>query len=101
MRRNIPDYEPDHVKALNWDFWLLVGLAAASLLISTTAYAQDCAQCVFNAVPDNPGMSSEWLIKKQVNEVNVLFVAAQGRRFIGTCDQTGTAVLVGSSPWDY
>jgi len=59
MRRNIPDYEPDHVKALNWNFWLLVGLAVVYLLISTTAYAQDCAQCVLNAVPDNPGMSSE------------------------------------------
>jgi VWFA-related protein len=28
-------------------------------------------------------MASEWSIKKHVNEVNVLFVAAQGRRFIG------------------
>ena len=48
MRRNIPAYEPDHVKALNWNFWLLVGLAAVSLLISSTAYAQDWRN-VFNA----------------------------------------------------
>jgi len=92
MRRNIPDYEPDHVKALNWNFWLLVGLAVVYLLISTTAYAQDCAQCVLNAVPDNPGMSSEWSIKKQVNEVNVLFVAAQGRRFIGDLSRSDITV---------
>ena len=82
MKRHTPAYEPGHVKALNWNFWLLVALAAVSLLISTRAYAQGCAQCVFNAAPENPGMSSEWSIKKQVNEVNVLFVASQGRRFI-------------------
>ena len=82
MKRHTPAYEAGYVKAPNWNFWLLVALAAVSLLISTRAYAQGCAQCVFNAAPENPGMSSEWSIKKQVNEVNVLFVASQGGRFI-------------------
>jgi Ca-activated chloride channel family protein len=64
-------------------FWLLVWLAAVFLVTSARAYAQDCAECVFNVAPENSGMASEWSIKKHVNEVNVLFVAAQERRFIG------------------
>ena len=61
---------------------LLVAIAAVSLGISTRAAAQDCAGCGFNTAAENAEMESEFSIKKQVNEVNVLFVAAQGRRFV-------------------
>ncbi len=92
MKKSRPACEPDYVQALNRNFWLLVALAAVSLPIATRTYAQDCAQCVLNNAPDNPGMSSEWSIKKEVNEVSVLFVAAQGNRFIG--DLAGSDISV-------
>jgi len=92
MKKHNPACEPDHVKALNWKLWLLVALTAVSLPISTRAYAQDCAQCVFNAVPESSGMSSEWSIKKEVNEVSVLFVAAQGRQFVGDLTRSDITV---------
>ncbi len=92
MKKHSPACEPDHVRALNRNFWLLIALAAVSLPISTRAYAQDCAQCVFNTAPESPGMSSEWSIKKEVNEVNVLFVAAQGRQFVGDLSRSDITV---------
>lgn len=91
MGRHAAAYVPGHVKALSRDFWLLVSLAAVFLVTSTTTYAQNCAQCVSSA-PEYPVMASEWSIKKQVNEVNLLFVAAQGKRFIGDLSQSDVTV---------
>jgi VWFA-related protein len=92
MGRHAAAYVPGHVKSLSRDFWLLVALAAIFLVTSTTTYAQNCADCVSSGATENSGIASEFSIKKQVNEVNLLFVAAQGRRFIGDLSQSDVTV---------
>ena len=92
MGRHAAAYVPGHVKALSRDFWLLVALAAVFLVTATTTYAQDCAQCVSSGATENPVIASEWSIKKQVNEVNVLFVAAKGSRFVGDLSRSDITV---------
>lgn len=47
------------------------------------AYAQDCVQCATNALLKSPASTGEWLLKKQVNEVNVLFVATRKGKAVG------------------
>ena len=91
-------YVPGQVKVLSRDFWSLVALAAVLLVTSARTYAQDCAECVFRAAPENPGVASAWSIKKQVNEVNVLFVATRGRRFLGDLSQSDITVQDDNKP---
>jgi Ca-activated chloride channel homolog len=66
-------------EALSRDFWALVALAAVSLVSFTRAHPQSCAKC---GLPETSEMASQWSIKKQVNEVNVFFVAAQGSELV-------------------
>jgi len=47
------------------------------------ADAQDCAQCATNALLESPVSTGEWLLNKQVNEVNVLFVATRKAKAVG------------------
>ena len=55
--------------------WLLFVSVATFGVMCQTAYPQGCAQCATNAVLEAPVSTGEWLLTKQVNEVNVLFVA--------------------------
>ena len=53
----------------------LFALIIALGLICHAGYAQDCTQCA--TLPEDPVVpTGEWLLTKQVNEVNVLFMAA-------------------------
>jgi hypothetical protein len=45
-------------------------LSVAAFVMCQTAYA-GCAQCTTNALLEGPVSSGEWLLTKQVNEVNV------------------------------
>jgi Ca-activated chloride channel family protein len=55
--------------------WRVLALIIAVWLICQTGYAQDCTQCA--TLPQDPVVpTGEWLLTKQVNEVNVLFMAA-------------------------
>jgi Ca-activated chloride channel family protein len=62
---------------------LLAALIAVTLPNFPSAVAQDCAECMGNLAPEAPEMAAEWSIKKQVNEVNVFFVAAEGKQLVG------------------
>ena len=63
----------------------LCSLLAVSMLLgamTTVALGQECANC---ALPDGssvPASASEWSFKKEVNEVNVVFIAAHHGKFI-------------------
>jgi VWFA-related protein len=78
MRRH-SCYVSGQFVTLSRGFWVLIALAAVSFVTFTRAYAQGCAECVFS---ESASMASQWSIKKQVNEVNVFFVASQGGQFI-------------------
>jgi len=55
---------------------VLIALSALLILGRQPAAAQECARCATGeAVPEIS--TSEWLLTKQVNEVNVLFIAAR------------------------
>ena len=62
--------------------WLLVCIATFGVMCQM-AYAQDCAQCATNALLEAPVSTGEWLLTKQVNEVNVLFVATRKGKAVG------------------
>jgi Ca-activated chloride channel family protein len=59
-------------------WWLVYAFVTAFAALWQASYAQDCAQCATNALPEPPVPTGEWLLTKEVNEVNVLFVAARG-----------------------
>jgi len=60
----------------NRRLWLLYAFVSAFGLICQASYAQQCAQCATNALLE-PVPTGEWLLTKQVNEVNVFFVATR------------------------
>src|SRR5438093_9670591 len=72
--------------------WLL--FAGMTILSATgsAADAQECTQCVVTAGVDGLVSASEWSFSKQVNEVNVLFVAMHGGKFIGDLTQSDISV---------
>jgi Ca-activated chloride channel family protein len=76
---------------LNRRLWLLLALVGA-LGVSQAGYAEDCVQCATNAVPDPPVSTGEWLLTKQVNEVNVLFVAAHKGKLVGDLSRNDISV---------
>jgi len=67
-------------------------------MVCQTAYAQDCAQCATNAVLEDPLSTGEWLLTKQVNEVNVLFVAARRGKAVGGLSQDDISVRDDNRP---
>lgn len=83
-------------------------LLCAGLLIGTqltpAARGQACAQCtIAEALPSagvpTAGVSTgEWSFTKEVNEVNVLFVAAHGGKFIDDLSQNDITVLDDKKP---
>jgi Ca-activated chloride channel homolog len=57
--------------------WLPLAFLTTLTVICPAGYAQYCTQCAISPVPEPPISTGEWLLTKQVNEVNVLFVAAR------------------------
>ena len=71
---------------------LLVALIAVLGLSSQPAGAQNCAECAISAAVETPASASEWTISKQVNEVNVLFLASRGGKTAGDLSQNDILV---------
>jgi Ca-activated chloride channel family protein len=68
-------------------------------LAGQAGYAQDCAQCAMvAAVPDPPVSTGEWLLTKEVNEVNVLFVAAHKSKAVSDLSQNDITVQDDNKP---
>lgn len=59
----------------NRRLWLLFGFFTALGMMCQAGHAQECAQCAKNDASEAPLSTGEWLLTKEVNEVNVLFVA--------------------------
>lgn len=79
-------------------FWLLTALAAVFLVIFSSSQAQDCAHCGIPSALDAPVSIPEWTIRKQVNEVNVLFVAGRHGKSTGDLTQQDITVLDDDKP---
>jgi VWFA-related protein len=62
------------------------------------AYTQDCPQCATNALLEDPVSSGEWLLTKQVNEVNVLFVATRKGKAVGGLSRNDISVRDDDKP---
>jgi VWFA-related protein len=77
---------------LNRRLALLLALVSAFSLAGAAGYAQDCAQCMAKMLPPDPVPTGEWLLTKQVNEVNVLFVAARDGKPVGGLSQNDISV---------
>src|SRR5438309_2356428 len=71
---------------------LLVALVAVLGLSLQPASAQNCGECTISAAVETPVSATEWTLSKQVNEVNVLFLASRGGK--ATRDLSQTDVLV-------
>src|SRR5215470_5545388 len=74
------------------DFAALLALTSIALLIPPMCLPQQCAGCAFKAFSEYSEPTSEWSLKKQVNEVNVLFVASRGGRFVDNLSQDDVTV---------
>ena len=61
--------------------WPLLAFIATFGLMCQTVYSQDCVQCANRGLDDVS--TGEWLLTKQVNEVNVLFVATHRGKAVG------------------
>jgi VWFA-related protein len=75
-----------------------LALVAAFALMWQTAYAQNCGQCATNAMLDDPVSSGEWLLTKQVNEVNVFFVATHRGKAVGDLSRNDIVVRDDDKP---
>jgi Ca-activated chloride channel homolog len=78
--------------------WLLFAFVATLSVMCQTAYAQDCAQCATNAVLEAPLSTGEWLLTKEVNEVNVLFVATRKGKVVGDLSRNDISVRDDNKP---
>ena len=74
-------------------FWLVVFIAC---VIFPAAHAQDCAQCATIVAP--APRDNEWSLHKEVNEVNVLFVAVRHGEFASDLVQTDITVVDDNKP---
>jgi Ca-activated chloride channel family protein len=93
---------PGQILGLPFDrkecFWLLVVFAAILVLIRPTAYAQNCAECATNPVAEDTVSTGEWLLTKQVSEVNVIFMAARKGKPVGDLSQNDISVRDDDKP---
>src|SRR5262249_16523287 len=63
--------------------WPMLALLMAISMLSQMSQAQDCPQCSATAASEPPLPTGLWLLTTQVNEVNVLFIAAHKGAVIG------------------
>ena len=66
----------DKIFSLPQRLSLVCTLAMQSLLLLPSAHSQDCAGCASLVHSAEPMVEDAWVIKKQVNEVNVFFTAS-------------------------
>ncbi len=78
--------------------WLLFAAFATFGAICETAFTQDCPGCAVTADVEEPISTGEWLLTKQVTEVNVLFVAARKSRPVGNLSQADISVRDDNKP---
>jgi hypothetical protein len=78
--------------------WLLFVCIATFGVMCQMADAQDCAQCATNALLESPVSTGEWLLNKQVNEVNVLFVATRKGKAVGNLSLNDISVRDDDKP---
>ncbi len=78
--------------------WPVLAIVAIFAVIGQAAHAQNCAQCATNAAVDDTVSSGEWLLTKQVNEVNVLFVATHKGKAIGDLSREDIVVRDDDKP---
>ncbi len=71
---------------------LLVALIAVLGLSLQPASAQNCGECTISAVVETPVSATEWTLSKQVNEVNVLFLASRDGKATGDLSQNDVLV---------
>lgn len=79
-------------------FWWPAALAAVLTAIFASTQAQDCARCAPPLTLDAPVPAPEWTIRKQVNEVNVSFVAGRHGKFAGDLTLEDITVLDDNKP---
>src|SRR5438128_4141996 len=77
--------------------WLLFVLMTSLGVSLRPAYAQNCAGAT-NAVLDTPLSTDEWLLTKQVNEVNVLFMAARKGKPVSDLSQNDISIRDDNKP---
>jgi VWFA-related protein len=78
---------------LNRWFWLVLFLGWATFL---AAHAQDCVPCATLATSATP--DGEWSFRKQVNEVNVLFVASRRGKLVSDLSPNDITVVDDNKP---
>ena len=78
--------------------WLLFAVMTSLGGNLRPAYAQNCAQCATNAVLDTAVSTGEWLLTKQVNEVNVLFMAARKGKAVSDLSQNDISIRDDNKP---
>ncbi len=71
---------------------LLVALVAVLGLSLQPASAQNCGECTISAAVETPVSATGWTLSKQVNEVNVLFLASRGGKATGDLSQNDVLV---------
>jgi len=77
---------------------LLTGLLAG-LQLTPAACGQTCGQCAISeALPSQPVSAAEWSFTKEVNEVNVIFVAMHGGKFIDDLSPNDVTLLDDKKP---
>lgn len=72
--------------------WLRFLLLATFASICQLAFSQECVQCAVSADLQEPITTGEWLLTKQVTEVNVLFVAARKGKPVGDLSRDDISV---------
>jgi Ca-activated chloride channel family protein len=78
--------------------WLRFVSVATLGVMCQMAYAQDRAQCATKALLDPPVSTGEWLLTKQVNEVNVLFVATRKGKAVDDLSRNDISVRDDDKP---
>jgi len=78
--------------------WLGLAFFVASSLLCPLNQAQDCAQCGANDPPEPPLPTGLWLLTTQVNEVNVLFIAAHKGKMVSDLSRDDISVRDDNKP---
>ena len=82
----------------SFNLCLLFACFAAFGAVCKTADAQACVGCVATADLEEPIPTGEWLLTKEVTEVNVFFVAARKGRPAGNLSQDDISVRDDNKP---
>lgn len=67
--------------------------------LAPAAHGQTCGECtIAEALPSKPVSASEWSFTKEVNEVNLLFIATHNGKFIDGLSQNDITVMDDKKP---